>query len=70
MSALSERVHSGVRPPRAMDAQSLPEHLGEGRLDPILDRVAARLALPTREAGAVVGDDELEPPAAMGKGRR
>ena len=62
--ALAKCVHPGVRPSRAMDAQFFPEHLGEGGLDPILDGVAARLALPTRVASAVVGDDEFKPPAA------
>ena len=62
--ALAKCVHPGVRPARAMDAQFFSEHLSEGGLHPILDGVAARLALPTCKAGAVVGDDEFEPPAA------
>lgn len=70
MRALSKRVYSGIRPPGAMHAQLLPEHAGESGLDPILNGVTSRLALPAREAGTLVGDDELEAPAAVRKRRR
>ena len=69
MRALPERVHPGICPPRAVHAYLLPEHIGESGLDPILDGVAARLTLPSGEAGTVVGNNEFEPPAALGKRR-
>ena len=70
MSALPEGVDSGIRPAGAMHPQGLPEHIGESGLDPILDGVAARLALPARVAGTVVGNNKFEPPAAIGLGCR
>ena len=57
MSALSERMNSGIGPARAMYSKLLPGHLEQGGLQPILNGVAARLALPAGEACAIVGDD-------------
>lgn len=55
--ALSERMDSGVRPSSAMHPNSLPHDLGKGCLEPVLNRVAIDLTLPTGEGGAVIGDD-------------
>ena len=59
MGALSERVNSGVGPARTVHANLFPCDLEKGGLEPVLDGVAARLALPAGEACAVVGEDEL-----------
>ena len=59
MGALSERMNSGIGPARPVHSNLLPRDLEKGGLEPVLDGVAARLALPAGEACAVVSDDEL-----------
>ena len=62
MGALRERVNAGVGPPRAMNSDSFADDFLKRGLEFVLNRFAMRLALPTRERGAVVRDDELKSP--------
>jgi hypothetical protein len=70
MRALPECMNSGIGSSCAMHAQLLANDLGESSLDSILNCVAARLTLPTRERRAVISDDKLEPSVAVGNRRR
>ena len=66
MGALSEGMHSSVGAAGAVDADFLADDLKKGGLDLVLDRVAARLALPARKLGTIIGDDQFEASAATG----
>ena len=55
--ALPERMHASIGPARAVHTNFLPQYLEESRFKPFLNRVAARLDLPTGETGAKIRDD-------------
>ena len=57
---LPERVDPGVRAPRARHRDGLAVELRAGVFEQPLDGHALGLTLPADEAGAVVGDGELE----------
>ena len=61
VSALGQRVHSGVGAAGAMDANVFATNLRERFFQVVLNAVAIRLALPARKWRAVIGDDQLEP---------
>src|SRR5713226_2985041 len=60
MGALRERVNSGVGPTSAVDPDALTADTLEGALEMILNRVAMRLALPSRKLASVVRDDQFQ----------
>src|SRR5438445_9871758 len=60
MGALRERVHSGVGPTSAVDPDALTSDTLKGALEMILNRVAMRLALPSRKLASVVRDDQFQ----------
>ena len=57
MGALSERVDAGIGSARTVHAELFAGHMEKSCFETVLDGDAARLALPTGEAGAVVGND-------------
>ena len=61
MRALRQRVDARIGSTGAMHAHGLRTNLEKGPFQAILDRIAVRLALPSGERGAVVGNDQLEP---------
>ena len=61
VSALRHRVHAGIRPSRAVDANPLGTNLCEGRFEMVLNAVAVGLTLPSGKRPAVIGNDEFEP---------
>ena len=64
---LPVRVHPGVRAPGAVYRDSLAvAEFGESRLQPVLNRVAVRLALPTLERPTIVGHGHFQPPERRG----
>ena len=70
MRGLTERVNSGIGPPRAVDTDLLAGHLQKCPFQPLLDGVAARLYLPPGKARSVIGDDQFQAPRARGSRRR
>ena len=61
MSALSQRVNSGIGSSSTMDANALACYALESTLELILNGVLMRLALPSAEAGSVVGNNQFQP---------
>ena len=60
MGDLAGGMHAGIGAAGSMQAHRLLGDLGEGKLDPFLDRVGIGLDLPAAEGEAVVGNGELE----------
>lgn len=60
MCALRQCMHPRVGPAGPVHACRLSDYASERRLKMVLHAVAVRLALPTRKARAVVGNNELQ----------
>src|SRR5436190_23047166 len=60
MRALRQGMDTSVGSSGTMDANRLGTDALEGGLQPILNRAAVRLALPTGERRPIVGNDQLE----------
>src|SRR6266446_8897307 len=60
MCALRERVNCGVGSTSAVDPDALTADTLEGALEMILNRIAMRLALPSRKLTSVVSNDQFQ----------